>query len=81
MPQISRQGFEQLPLRGHDFLAGVPLHDLLSSVCRATPSSSTRDEVLAIGNGAPPVHTLASRVLLTSVSSWAGSLVGIMSPH
>jgi hypothetical protein len=28
MPQISRQEFEQLPLRVHDFLAGIPLHDV-----------------------------------------------------
>jgi hypothetical protein len=27
MPQISRQEFERLPLRVHDLLAGVPLHD------------------------------------------------------
>ena len=28
MPQISKQEFERLPLRVHDFLAGVPLHDV-----------------------------------------------------
>jgi hypothetical protein len=28
MPQISTQEFERLPLRVHDFLAGVPLHDV-----------------------------------------------------
>jgi hypothetical protein len=28
MPQISTQEFEQLPLRVHDFLVGVPLHDV-----------------------------------------------------
>jgi Protein of unknown function (DUF2867) len=28
MPQIPRQEFERLPLRVHDFLAGVPLHDV-----------------------------------------------------
>jgi Protein of unknown function (DUF2867) len=27
MPQISRSEFERVPLRVHDFLAGVPLHD------------------------------------------------------
>ena len=27
MPQVSTQEFEQLPLRVHTFLAGVPLHD------------------------------------------------------
>ena len=28
MPQISTHEFERLPLRVHDFLAGVPLHDV-----------------------------------------------------
>src|SRR4029450_2124462 len=28
MPQISTEQFEQLPLRVHTFLAGVPLHDV-----------------------------------------------------
>jgi hypothetical protein len=28
MPRISAQEFERLPLRVHDFLAGVPLHDV-----------------------------------------------------
>jgi hypothetical protein len=28
MPQVSAQEFERLPLRVHDFLAGVPLHDV-----------------------------------------------------
>ena len=28
MPRISTQEFERLPLRVHDFLAGVPLHDV-----------------------------------------------------
>jgi hypothetical protein len=27
MPRISTQEFERLPLRVHDFLAGMPLHD------------------------------------------------------
>jgi hypothetical protein len=28
MPQISTREFERLPLRVHDFLGGVPLHDV-----------------------------------------------------
>src|SRR5438067_13727002 len=28
MPKVSTQEFEQLPLRVHTFLAGVPLHDV-----------------------------------------------------
>src|SRR4030095_13381765 len=30
MPQVSTEEFEQLPLRVHTFLAGVPLHDVWS---------------------------------------------------
>ena len=30
MPQVSTKEFEQLPLRVHTFLAGVPLHDVWS---------------------------------------------------
>ena len=28
MPQVSIQEFEQLPLRVHTFLSGVPVHDV-----------------------------------------------------
>jgi hypothetical protein len=28
MPQISESEFVRLPLRAHQFLAGVPLHDV-----------------------------------------------------
>ena len=28
MPEISTQEFERLPLRVHEFLAAVPLHDV-----------------------------------------------------
>ena len=28
MPQVSTKEFQELPLRAHDFLAGVPLHDV-----------------------------------------------------
>jgi hypothetical protein len=44
MPQISRQEFEQLPLRVHDFLAGVPLHDVWAIELPRTRSGITLDE-------------------------------------
>ena len=34
MPKISTQEFERLPLRVHEFLAGVPLHDVWAMICR-----------------------------------------------
>ncbi len=46
MPQISTQEFEQLPLRVHDFLAGVPLHDVWAVDLPRTRSGITLDEFL-----------------------------------
>ena len=44
MPQISTQEFERLPLRVHDFLAGVPLHDVWSVDLPRARSGITLDE-------------------------------------
>jgi hypothetical protein len=55
MPQISRQEFERLPLRVHDFLAGVPLHDVWAIDLPWARSGITLDEFLRT----------ASRCLLT----------------
>jgi hypothetical protein len=44
MPQISRQEFERLPLRVHDFLAGVPLHDVWAVDLPRLRSGITLDE-------------------------------------
>jgi hypothetical protein len=44
MPQISTQEFERLPLRVHDFLAGVPLHDVWAVDLPWTRSGITLDE-------------------------------------
>ena len=46
MPQISTQEFERLPLRVHDFLAGVPLHDVWAIDLPRTRSGVTLDEFL-----------------------------------
>jgi hypothetical protein len=46
MPQISTQEFERLPLRIHDFLAGVPLHDVWAIDLPRTRSGITLDEFL-----------------------------------
>jgi hypothetical protein len=46
MPQISTQEFERLPLRVHDFLAGVPLHDVWAVDLPRTSSGITLDEFL-----------------------------------
>ena len=44
MPQISTQEFERLPLRVHDFLAGVPLHDVWAVDLPRARSGITLDE-------------------------------------
>jgi hypothetical protein len=44
MPQIATQEFERLPLRVHDFLAGVPLHDVWAVDLPRTRPGITLDE-------------------------------------
>jgi Protein of unknown function (DUF2867) len=44
MPQISMREFEQLPLRVHDFLVGVPLHDVWAINLPHTRPGITLDE-------------------------------------
>jgi hypothetical protein len=46
MPQISTHEFERLPLRVHDFLAGVTLHDVWVIDLPRTRSGITLDEFL-----------------------------------
>jgi hypothetical protein len=46
MPQIAKHEFERLPLRVHDFLAGVPLHDVWAIDLPRTRSGITLDESL-----------------------------------
>src|SRR5260370_854897 len=50
MPRISTQEFERLPLRVHDFLAGVPLHDVWAVDLPRTRSGVTLDEFLRIAS-------------------------------
>jgi hypothetical protein len=46
MPRVSAQEFEQLPLRIHTFLAGVPLHDVWSIDLPCWRAGATLDEFL-----------------------------------
>jgi len=46
MPQISAHDFERLPLRVHDFLFGVPLHDVWAIDLPSTRAGITLDEFL-----------------------------------
>ena len=50
MPQVSTQEFEELPLRVHTFLAGVPLHDVWSVDLPRWRAGVTLDEFLRTAN-------------------------------
>ena len=64
MPQVSSQEFEQLPLRVHTFLAGVPLHDVWAIDLPWTRSGVTLDEFLHARCACPSRLSLATRALL-----------------
>jgi hypothetical protein len=50
MPQISEREFERLPLRAHQFLAGVPLHDVWAVELPSPRAGITLDEFLRVAN-------------------------------
>ena len=80
MPQISTQEFERLPLRVHDFLAGVPLHDVWSvDLPRARPGI-TLDEFLRTLSAclcAPtPLARAPEHPSLRRRAAWQGSRAG-----
>jgi len=56
MPQVSTEEFEQLPLRVHAFLAGVPLHDVWSIDLPRWRAGITLDEFLRRANN-DEIHT------------------------
>lgn len=76
MPQISRQEFERLPLRVHNFLAGVPLHDVWSIDLRRRRPAITLDDFLRNTNArpfkcSPVVRALMSfRLLVGRLLGW-----------
>ena len=76
MPKISTQEFDRLPLRVHDFLAGVPLHDVWAVDLPRARSGITLDEFLRTGSAcpftAPPlVRTLLNvRLFVSRLLGW-----------
>ena len=60
MPQISEKEFERLPLRAHQFLAGVPLHDVWAVDLASPRAGITLDEFLRCRERAT-LHALAAR--------------------
>jgi hypothetical protein len=75
MPQISTQEFEQLPLRVHDFLAGVPLHDVWAIDLPRTRSGITLDEFLRTASSCLLTPPPLGRVLL-NIRLFVGRLLG-----
>jgi hypothetical protein len=75
MPQISTQEFERLPLRVHDFLAGVPLHDVWAIDLPRTRSGITLDEFVRTANTRLCALSPAARALL-KIRLFIGRLLG-----
>jgi hypothetical protein len=65
MPQISTQEFDRLPLRVHDFLAGVPLHDVWAVDLPRVRSGITLNEFLRLARGRPFTPSRIVRALLS----------------
>jgi hypothetical protein len=76
MPQVSAQDFKQLPLRVHDFLADVPLHDVWAIELPHTRSGVTLDEFLRRAN-TPPCRLPALARALLNIRLFAGRLLGL----
>jgi hypothetical protein len=75
MPQISAQEFERLPLRVHDFLAGVPLHDVWAVELQRTRSGITLNEFLRTASAHPFTPSPFVRALL-NIRFFVGRLLG-----
>jgi hypothetical protein len=75
MPQISTQEFERLPLRVHDFLAGVPLHDVWAVDLPRARSGITLDEFLRTASACPFTPPPLVRMLL-KIRLFVGRLLG-----
>ena len=76
MPLISTQEFERLPLRVHDFLAGVPLHDVWAVDLPRVRSDITLDEFVRTANAlacrpSPIVRALVKiRLMIGRLLGW-----------
>ena len=64
MPQVSAQEFERLPLRVHDFLAGVPLHDVWVVDLPRTRPGITLEQFVRATDGRPFRPSSIVRALL-----------------
>ena len=75
MAEISPQEFEQLPLRVHQFLAGVPLHDVWAVDLPRVRAGITLDEFLRVSGALPYRPSPVVRALL-GFRFFVGRLLG-----
>jgi len=76
MPRISAQEFQRLPLRVHDFLNGVPLHDVwVVDLPRRRPGI-TLDEFVRAAGALPFTPAPVVRALL-GIRFFVGRLLGL----
>jgi hypothetical protein len=75
MPRIAPREFERLPLRVHDFLADVPLHDAWAVDLPRTRPGITLSEFLRAAGGRPFRPSTVVRALL-SIRFFLGTLFG-----
>ena len=75
MPQVSTQEYERLPLRVHDFLTGVPLHDVWAVDLPRTKDGVTLNEFLRATSTRPYSLSPAVRLLLC-IRFFVGKIFG-----
>ena len=75
MPRISTQELERLPLRAHDVLAGVPLHDVWAVDLPRMRSGITLDEFVR-ATGAPLFRPSPVVRALLGLRFFVGRLLG-----
>jgi hypothetical protein len=75
VPQISAREFERLPLRVHDFLVGVPLHDVWAVDLPRMRAGITLDEFLRATGARPFEPSRVVRTLL-NIRFFVGRLLG-----
>src|SRR5208337_1877666 len=77
IPQISEKEFERLPLRAHQFLAGIPLHDVWAVDLPSPRAGITLDEFLRVATERIYTPTPVVRGLLYLASGPDASSGGI----
>jgi hypothetical protein len=75
MPRVSPRAFERVPLRVHQFLAGVPIHDVWAVDLPRPRAGITLDEFVRVAHGGPFRPSMVVQALL-GVRFFLGRLLG-----